>query len=108
MDSLHEPAQRWEMSLPHISVMGTGEPLSPWDLYGWKKKNSGSKVALSGLIKDKLELVSSCASGDSARAQGEQIRNIRILQEHEGMKISLATAQMKRSSGLEVRFGDQS
>lgn len=73
-----------------------------------KKKISGSKVALSGLIKDKLELVSSCASGDSARAQGEQIRNIRILQEHEGMKISLATAQMKRSSGLEVRFGDQS
>lgn len=43
VDSLHEPAQRWEMSLPHISVMGTGEPLSPWDLYGWKKKKFGLK-----------------------------------------------------------------
>lgn len=75
MDSLHETARRWEMSPPQISVMGTGKPVPP-GLVEMEKKNQAQKL-LSGLIKDKLELVSPCASGDSARAQGEQTRKMK-------------------------------
>lgn len=67
------------MDIPYVACSKVGRcphaiSLGQEDLYSWTKpKLSGSKVFPSGLVKDKLDQMSSHTSEDSATAQDEQM-----------------------------------